>query len=307
MSHTSVKGRGLASVACPRGSRERRDSARTRMHKQTQSVAHAGKPGWVGERPAAWRAHYPRPQAQEKSSGGHFSRIPQSWSLGHPRASAVIDHLGAPHTSWTHVASEFFRRGLGARAVRVPLCGQPRLPWMLVATSQSGVSGLRGFAGFRPSARLQPFREETSLSQSHVMEPCQGGRKGWSRFGTQSQWDKPRGGFPQASHPHSGVSGAPTLPHAGGPGYFDHLLETTPARSHTLSPTHPRTHTLTCTHTRTNPPASFKRPMWAVLSTAANWGSFPRAYGIRFPGTDLENGGCAHQPSTGTACLPPAT
>ena len=47
----------------------------------------------------------PRPHAQEKSSGGHFSRIPQSWSLGHPRASAVIDHLGAPHTSWTHVAS----------------------------------------------------------------------------------------------------------------------------------------------------------------------------------------------------------
>lgn len=72
---------------------------------QTHSVARAGKPRWVGERPAAWRAHYPRPHAQEKSSGGHFSRIPQSWSLGHPRASAVIDHLGAPHTSWTHVAS----------------------------------------------------------------------------------------------------------------------------------------------------------------------------------------------------------
>lgn len=249
MSHTSVKGRGLASVACPRGSRERRDSARTRMHKQTQSVAHSGKPRWVGERPAAWRAHYPRLHAQEKSSGGHFSRIPQSWSLGHPRASAVIDHLGAPHTSWTHVASEFLRRGLGARAVRVRLCGQPRLPWTLVATSQSGVSGLRGFAGFRPSARLQPFREETSLSQSHPMEPCQGGRNGLELFRDTISVGQTQGGFPQASHPHSGVSWVhPRSPTQEG---LDTLIISWKLHPHvpTRSLQHTHAHTLSPAHT----------------------------------------------------------
>ena len=76
-----------------------------------------------------------------------------SLSPGRTSASAAIHHLGAPHASRIHVPAGFV-----STEVYTLLCGPPWLPWILVATRQSRVSGLTGFADFRPSVQLRPFR-----------------------------------------------------------------------------------------------------------------------------------------------------
>ena len=123
------------------------------MKKQRQRMTHCQMPRWGRERTCRVGNSLPLGGVLRKSPA--LATFLESFSPGLPdtRASAMIDHLGALHTRESHVPVGFV-----SREVCTLLCGPPWLPWILVATSQSRVSGLKGFAGFRTSVQLQPFR-----------------------------------------------------------------------------------------------------------------------------------------------------
>lgn len=100
----------------------------------------------------------------------------QSWCVGRSCASATTGHLGAPHTSRTHISL-----GLTTSVALFPgrsasSWGQLWLPWVRMATSQSRVSGLRAFAGFRPSVQRQPFGRLLWISRTLEGATWQAGR-----------------------------------------------------------------------------------------------------------------------------------
>lgn len=128
----------------------------------------------------------------------------ESLNLGLPdtRASAMIDHLGALHTRESHVPVGFV-----SSEVCTLLCGPPWLPWILVATRQSRVSGLKGFAGFRTSVQLQPFRRFPLINTApEGTTGCQGEELAELFPGTTSaRWPDNRPVSTGVGCPYSGV------------------------------------------------------------------------------------------------------
>lgn len=149
-------------------------------------------------------------QRAQRSGFSYWSRIPQSWCPGHTCASAMTDHLGAPHTSWTHSPFRFAQRWpCFQRSLHPPL-------WSAMVAmdtrgySRGRASGTRGFVklGHRFSfshlgdfcSQTRPWKElprcqtarmdgrhpSSGVSWQHPRAP----RDGRSQIPTHSEWPR---------------------------------------------------------------------------------------------------------------------
>lgn len=98
------------------------------------------------------------PQPGKLTSPGHVLRKSPALStlleslslwdtLWDPGTSAMIDHLGAPYTSWTDIPLVLFGCGLGSREVCILPCGQPWLLWSAVVAVDT--------CGYQPEQRVR--------------------------------------------------------------------------------------------------------------------------------------------------------